>query len=40
MFVAALGRWRCEVWTMVDLKMAIYEMEISLGGCGNSAAQW
>ena len=27
----------CEVWTMVDLKMAIYEMEISLGGCGDSA---
>lgn len=27
---------RPEVWTMVDLKMALYEMERSLGGTGTS----
>ena len=29
---------RPEVWTMVDLKMALYEMERSLGGTGTSVA--
>jgi len=39
------GKWQPNdntplVWTMIDLKMAIYEMEISLGGTGKPAGSW